>query len=214
MMLSHTSKAILVNYNHNPQDWWKEYGYTTTIYDRSDDGKHRIFDAETYKTKNIGNVDYDKLSYLVVNYDRLPDAFVWGKSNLFKYIGKEEFSKVAHNSAFTPLLTLTHKTYSDNEGVVCYYQDGMYFERSSIVSSYFQILPWKHVKTWQEWCDMFRIPFSTYIPFPPGGNFILTRERVHRYGRDFYDGMRKMLEYAQTPVEAQFCERSYYLLWK
>jgi hypothetical protein len=68
-------KALLVNYNFDPA-WLKDYlNLEVTIYDRSDDGIERNLTqyGAVYKTKNTGDVDYDKLTYLVENYDNLPD---------------------------------------------------------------------------------------------------------------------------------------------
>lgn len=215
-------KACLVNYNYDPA-WLKDYPeLEVTLYDRSDDGIERNLTqyGKVYKTPNVGNVDLDKLSYLVDNYHNLPDVFLWGKSNLFKFISKEEWDKVKDNKDYTPLLTQNHQTYMDSSlpdggwNTVSMYQDGMYHERKGIVNTLHQILPWKYFKTWEEWCAAFNIPCAGYIPFPPGGNFLLTKERVHRYGQDFYADMRDTLGYAQTPLEAQFAERSYHLLWK
>lgn len=216
--------ACLVNYNHDPADWWVKDGYephNVVMYDRSDDGVARTFDAKTYKTRNIGNVDYDKLGYLIEHYYDLPDVFLWAKSNLFKYITKEEWDVVKDNQEFTPLLTRNHLIYTDNSIpgglpniVNAYDGNGMYYERYGIVNHLHTVMSWKYFRLWEEWCAHFRVPQAQMIPFPPGGNFILTRERVHRYGVDFYKEMREVLDYAQLPVEAYLAERSYFLLWK
>lgn len=207
--------AILVNYNFSPKDWWTEYGFETTVYDRSDDGIERVFDAKTYKTKNTGNVDYDKLSYLVENYDDLPDVFLWGKTNLFKYISKEEFDKVAQNKEFTPLLTQNHRIYSNEFGRVNYYSGGIYHEvNSSWIFNNDDLASTGQFQNWSDWAATFRLPNPAYIPFTPGGNYILTKEKVHKYSRDYYAHMRDVLPYAKNPVEAHAAERSYYLMWK
>lgn len=206
-------KAILVNYNYTPS-WLFEYpDIDYTIYDRSDTRDYlKDFPQERIiRTPNVGNIDYDKLGYLVENYESLPDSFLWGKTNLFKYITQEEFDKVKDGQEFIPLLTQHHKTYSDNLGPVNFYKDGMYYERND--SWYLNNVPAYHFRSFPEWAATFHIPSPEYIPFPPGGNFILTRDTVHKYGRDLYDEMRSTLPYAQTPGEAQLCERSYYLLW-
>ncbi len=205
-------KACLVNYNYTPE-WLKGYDFDYIIYDRSED-KNLLVDfpqERIIRTENRGNVDYDKLSYLVDNYDTLPAVFLWGKSNLFKYITKEEFDEALKTPEFKPLLTQHHKTYGDKNGPICFYQDGMYYERNDYWYLYQHT---SFFKTWQEWAFEFQLPSPRYIPFPPGGNFLLTRERVHRYSRDFYEAMRDTLPYCQLPGEAQLAERSYYLLWQ
>ncbi len=203
--------AILVNYNTTPT-WLLDYDFDYLIYDRSDSPEYlKDFPQERIiYTQNKGNVDLDKLSYLVDNYDNLPDIFLWGKSNLFKYITKEEFDALPKDK-FTPLLTQNHRVYSDSVAPVCYYAGGMYYERNT--SWYLQEHYAKYVGSWADWAKMFQLPNPDYIHFPPGGNFILTRERVHRYSRDMYEKMMRTLEYTILPGEAQCCERTYYLLW-
>jgi hypothetical protein len=204
-------KKILVNYNFTPEKDW--IGDDYLIYDRSD-SKEWLKDFDQTKIiyeENIGQVDYPKLKYLIDNYDNLPEVFLWGKTNLFKYISKEEYDKVKDNTVFTPLLTQHHKTYTDRLGWVCYYQHGMYYERNN--SWYFGSFPSKYVNSFKEWADNLHIPSPGYIPFAPGGNYILTRETVHKYAKDFYIKMAEALPYCQEPVEAQCAERSYYLMW-
>lgn len=207
-------KAILVNYNYDPI-WLKDYPeLDVTIYDRSDDGIERNLTqyGKIYKTANIGDVDYDKLSYLVENYDNLPEVFLWGKTNLFKFVDEVDFKKALQSNTFAPLLKFDHKTYSDKFGVVNKYMGLIYAERAD--SWFFNATIPKHFWTWEAWCLQFGLPQEQYIPFAPGGNYILTRDKVHKYSRDFYDEMRSFLPHAQRPAEAQAAERSYYLLWR
>lgn len=197
-------KYVLISYNNEPT-WIKKYTNDWIIYDRSEN----IFEfPNTIPKANVGQVDYDKLGFLVDNYDNLPDVFLWGKTNLFKFISQEEFDRVKDNDDFTPLLTSQHRTYMP----VCWYdENGMYREINN--SWYVNSFPSKYFKTFDDWAKHFNIPNPAYIPFAPGGNYILTRERVHRYPKEMYEEMRSYLPYAQEPAEAQYCERSYYLLW-
>lgn len=205
-------KACLVNYNHDPGDWWLEYGIEARVYDRSDDGVDRKFAAQTVKTPNRGNVDYDKLMFLVDFYDELPEVFLWGKSNLFKYITKPEFEAVKDTKTFTPLIRQDHHTYRDQQGLVNYYSpNGVYNERND--SWYLGPHPARGIDSWADWAKRFRLPNPAYLPFAPGGNYILTRETVHKHSRDLYEEMAETMPYTMLPGEAQLAERSYYLLW-
>lgn len=204
---------VLVNYNFTPDKEW--IGDDYLIYDRSDDCVDHLQDfdqSKVIKTENMGQVDYDKLCYLVDNYDDLPEVFLWSKTNLFKYISKEEYETIKDNQTFTPLLTQNHKTYSDSNGPVCYYSGGMYYERNN--SWYLGQFPTKYFDSFGDFAQAFQLPNPSYIPFAPGGNYILTREKVHKYSRDHYEKMASILPYAREPGEAQMTERSYNLLWQ
>jgi hypothetical protein len=201
-------KAIFINHNFTP-DWIHEYNFDYLIYDRSDSKKYlRDFpqDRITY-TDNIGNVDRDRLAYIVENYDDLPDVFLLSKTNLFKYITKEEFDKVKDNKTFTPLLTQNHKVYEP----ICRYVDGMYEE---INNSWYVPAFFTQYLTYNDWAKELGLPTPEYLQFPPGGNFIVTREVIHRHPKLFYKKLKSMLEYTELPAEAQFVERTYYTLWK
>lgn len=200
---------LLVNYNSDPS-WVKEYASEYFIYDRSDDGRgFDVPEGHSVKRENLGHCDYDKLTYLVENYDNLPEVFYWGKVNLWKSITRDEFNKVKDTQEFMPLLTQNHKTYLP----VCFYDhNGMYNEINN--SWYLSSYPAKYFKNYGEFAKHFSLPNPEYLAFAPGGNYILTREKVHRYGRDFYDEMRSFLPYCQLPGEAQMVERSLYNMWK
>lgn len=204
---------ILVNYNFSPT-WVKDYTDDYLIYDRSD-SKEYLKDFNQNKiiyTSNVGNADYDKLSYLVDNYYDLPEVFVWSKSNLFKFIYPDEFNRVKDNKDFTPLLKRDHRTYADSFGQVCYYDDNwMYNERND--NWYLHSHPAKYFRNYKEFANEFGLPNPQFIPFAPGGSYILTKERVHRYSRDYYDKMRQILPWCQLPGEAHMTERSYYSIW-
>lgn len=204
---------VLVNYNFTPAKEW--IGEDYLIYDRSDDGIDHLKDFDSskiIKTENIGQVDFDKLNYLIDNYDNLPEVFLWGKTNLFKYITPEEYEKLKENRFFTPLLTQNHRTYTDNNGWVCFYKENIYHERNN--SWYLDVFPCKHFASYGEFAQDFQLPNPPYLPFAPGGNYILTREKVRLYSIDYYKRLASILPYAREPAEAQMCERSYFNLWK
>lgn len=198
-------KYILVNYNFTP-DWAKDKDYI--IYDRSDSKEWlKAFDqSRIVYTENIGQIDFDKLNYLIDNYDQLPDVFLWGKSNIFKYI-----DEIPDVKGFTPLLKQDHKTYSDSEGQVCYYEDGMYYERNN--NWYVAQFRCKYFMHYGDWAKEFNLPNPKFLPFAPGGNYILTKEVVHKYPKEFYARMAEILPYCAEPAEAQMAERSYFNMW-
>ena len=199
----HLMKYILIGYNQDPS-WVKEYTDDWLIYDRSETP---IDFPNTLHRANIGNADYDRLTYLIDNYDNLPDVFVLSKVNLFKYISKEEFDLLKDNKTFTPLLTQDHITYVP----VCYYEYEMYYELNN---SWYALQFERKFNTYNDWADYMELPKPQYLAFAPGGNYILTRDVIHRFPKEFYGKMRKTLEHAVLPAEAHYVERSLYTLWK
>lgn len=207
------TKVIASNYNA-PFDWIPEYTDDYFIFDRSDTDEFikDIPPEQVRKVPNMGNVDYDKLTYIIENYDDLPDHFMLTKANLFKYISPEEFDQVKNNTTFTPLLTQHHNTYNDKDGAVCLYSGGMYHERNN--SWYVNEVYSKHFQDYAQFASHFHLPNPAYLVFAPGGNYIVTSDRIRRYSRDFYEELRSILDYSQLPGEAHMVERTYYTLWK
>lgn len=203
-------KYILFNYNFTP-DWVKEYTDDYVIYDKSPEKDKWVKDFPPEKIiridRDVGNVDHDKMSYLIDNYENLPEVFLFSKSNLFKFISKEEFNELKDKKEFTPILTKNHKTYLP----ICFYDKGIYNELNN--SWYIQAHPTK-IGSYSDFAEALGIPSPYYLPFAPGGNYILTKETVHKYPKEFYAKIRDMLEWDKSPGEAHMVERSYYQLWK
>ncbi len=195
-------KYVLTHYSGD-WEWVKEYTDDFLIYNRTDEEI-----PNSIKRENVGDADYDKLTYLIDNYYNLPEVFLWSKSNLFKFITKEEFEKVKDNTDFTPLLTKNHKVYEP----ICRYIGDIYEEINN--SWYLLGVPAKHFDSYTEFARAYSLPNPDYLKFAPGGSYILTRERVHRYGKEFYEELAAMLPYCQRPGEAHFLERTYYTLWQ
>lgn len=212
-------RTILVNYNYTP-DWLKDYPKLDwIIYDRSDSydwlkgfskESNLTFMADYRKihyTKNIGNADYDRLTFLIDCYNSLPEIFILAKSNLFNYISKKEFDVLKDKKEFTPLLSQSHHVYEP----ICRYNNGMYEELNN---SWYALQFERKFNTYGDWANYMGLDNPKYLQFAPGGNYILTRQRVHKWPREFYVKMRDTLEHAVLPAEAHYVERTYYSLWK
>lgn len=198
---------ISTHYGDHDTSWIAEETDDYFIYDRSGNVElpHKV------SRENRGDADYDRLSYICDNYYDLPEVFTLIKSNLFKYISKEEWDAVKNNQVFTPLLTQNHKTYSNQHGMVCYYQDGMYYEINN--SWYLHDVPARDFNSYSEFAKYFHLPSPDYLPMAPGGNYILTRETVHKHGLAFYEALRDLLPYCERPGEAMLIERAYMSIW-
>jgi len=211
-MQNHKLKNFLMVSNYNADiSWILEYTDNYIIYDRSDtDEWIKPFDPKKVKkVPNIGWDIYDKFTYIVDNYDKLPDSLILTKGNIFKYITKEEFDTVCNNQIFTPLFTKHHKT---SLPIAFYSDDGMYNEINN--NWYLGVYPGKYFKTYNEFIWRYFEKLPKYIKFGPGSNYLVTREDIQRYPKSFYEKLRSYISYSAHPGEAQIMERILYYLWK
>lgn len=195
-------KYIVSRYNHDTT-WLKEYTDDFVLYDRSEEPI-----VGSVVVPNIGSDLYDKFTYIIDNYDNLPDVAVYTKANLFKYITKEEFDKIKDNKTFTPILTTNHEEKLN----VSYYKDDIYWEINN--GWYLGAHPTKNKMTSWELPTILGIDQMQYVPFAPGSNYILPKENILKHPKKFYELLRSYLDWAVYPGEAQIIERGLYTLWR
>lgn len=196
---------FMVSRYNQDMELFKEYASSVILYDRSDDpipGSNIV--------PNLGTDISDKLHYIITNYHNLPDVCVYTKANLFKYITKEEFDLVKDNKEFTPLLTKNHKTYSDEQGQVCFYMNGIYWERNNLW--YLNSHPCKYDP--KEVMKELGIDNMDYVPFAPGSNYIITKKDILKHPIEKYIRLYNYLMWAVYPGEAQIIERGLYTLFR
>ncbi len=195
-------KWIVSRYNQDI-DYIKDYTDDVVLYDRSETPIEGSIVVE-----NIGTDWHDKFTYIIDNYDNLPDVAVYTKANLFKYITPEEFEKVKDNTTFTSLLTQNHEV---TEGV-SFYKDKLYWEINNLW--FLEAHPPKNDQNVLELLVTLGIWNMKYIPFAPGSNYIVPRENILKHPKDLYKRLRSMLSWDRYPGEAQIIERGMYNFWK
>jgi len=160
------------------------------------------------KDKNVGYNIYDYLSYIIDNYDNLPETILFGKDNMLeRHITKEEFDSLKDNKTFTPLLTQNHKT----DGIINYYKDGIYHERND--SWYLYSYPSKFYSKYEDFAKDFDLPNPDYLPFAPGACYIVPKSNILKHSKEYYERLRALVDWHQTPAEAHLIERSLYNIW-
>jgi len=204
-------KNFLMVSNYNADiSWILDYTDNYIIYDRSDtDEWIKHFDPKkVIKVPNIGWDIYDKFTYIIDNYDSLPETMILTKGNIFKYITKEEFDGVCNNTFFTPLLTKHHKTYLP----VCFYdKDGMFNEINN--SWYLRTFPAKYFNSYSQFIKQFGLEIPKHVKFAPGSNYLVTKQNILKHPKSFYEKLRCCVDYSTLPGEAQIIERFLYTMW-
>lgn len=191
-------KYILSRYNHDIA-WLKDYTDDFVLYDRSD-----ATIEGSIVVPNIGSDIYDKFTYIIDNYDNLPDVAVYTKANIFKYITKEEFDLIKDNKTFTPILSFKHKT----RFPICFYINNLYYELNN-----YWYLKSHPAKRKEELIKFLGIKYKLYLKFAPGSNYIVPKENIMKHPKEYYIKLRSFLDWAVYPGEAQIIERSLYYIW-
>lgn len=193
---------VVSRFNHKIS-WLKDYANKVYLYDRSP-----IPEPNSIIVPNVGTDIYDKLTFIIDNYNNLPDVAVYTKANLFDYIKPREFEKICNNTTFTPILSQEHHTYMP----VCFYKDGMYNEKND--EWYLSQFPCKNKDSYTQLVALLDAHKREYNAFAPGSNYILPRETILKYPKSFYEKLRSFLDWTIYPGEAQLIERNLYYIWK
>ncbi len=213
-------KYVVSRYN-NDISWLRDYTDDYVLYDRSETPIE-----EAIVVSNTGSDIYDKFSFIIDNYDNLPEIAVYTKANLFKYITKEEFDLIKDNKMFTPILTKNHPERMCDSGMIGYedkrfsfYENRMYYELNypAFLNSHPTKDPYYcFADTYLEHplYEKLGIKNMEYIPFAPGSGYILPKENILKHSKSFYEDLRSYLEWDRYPGEAMICERGLYNLWK
>ena|SRR3990167_9332300 len=212
-------KYVLSRYN-NDISWLREYTDDYVLYDRSETPIEGAI-----VVPNIGSDIYDKLSFIIDNYDNLPEVAVYTKANIYKYISKEEWDLICNNKTFTPILTKYHPEVLCDAGMsrpgkpFSFYKDGMYYELNypAYLKTHKTKDPyWSFENTFQEYplLKLLGIDQLEYIPFAPGSNYILPKENILKHPKELYQELRSYLDWDRYPGEAMIIERGLYTLWK
>lgn len=212
-------KWIISRYNHDIS-YLPDYTDDFVLYDRSETPLEN-----SIIVPNIGTDIYDKFSYIIDNYDNLPDVAVYTKANIFKFITKEEFDLIKDNETFTPILTQHHKEVTCDYGLpnpgspFSFYKDGIYYELN--YPSYLKEHKTKNIyysysNTFLEHplYKLLKIDELDYTPFAPGSNYILPKENILKHPKEFYENLRSYLDWDRYPGESMIVERGLYTLWK
>jgi hypothetical protein len=234
------------NYN-NDLDWLREYPNPHLIYDKTWNGGVLDNDnsvelppsnlKEKYPDFNIINGSQngyninDYLTFIIDNYDNLPEVTVFIKANIIgRHVGKNYFDKVINNKTFTPLVDWSEheedktsflKTkHMDSlvviligysmwscEGLLMELNDSWYLRHPKHPSKYFR-----------DYNDFLKLCYKNpilpkYISFPPGGNYIVPKEYILKYDKVFYQNLKKFVDYERVPGEGQMIERALYTIW-
>lgn len=220
---------------NNDLDWLEEYPNSHIIYDKccfggwADNDNSELLPPSNLKEKypkyNITNGDpngyniSDYMTFIIDNYDDLPDVTCFLKGNTIgRHIRKEIFDHIINNKCFTPIEDWrAHDPEQDSlqNGYAMISCEGGWMEKNDSWYMKHPKHPIKYFQSYNEFLDYcFEDPFHPmYVRFPPGGNFIVPKEHILKYPKTFYENLRTFTRHTRVSGEGQLIERALYTIW-
>ncbi len=204
---------VISNYN-NDLRWVPEYTDNYLIYDRSENATmpETVDLKKVIKSPNVGYNLYDYFTFIIDNYNNLPECTIFAKGNTSpRHVTKEYLDRIINNDFFTPIEDYKmHKTYWP----VCFTAaDGGFCEINN--SWYMKYHPVKYFQNYNDFMRFFfkDAPEPRYTRFAPGGNYIVPKENILKLPKLFYENLRTIISHCPLPGEAHLIERALHALW-
>ncbi len=209
---------LVISAYNNDLSWVEGYKNDYVIYDKG--GTTPISTSllpKVIKSQNIGYNLYDMFSFIIDNYDKLPDVTTFCKGNIFpRHMSKSRFDELMNNQWFTPLFDVA--MHRPQMPVCMFSSDGCWSEQNNgttIINPAEKTIESKYFSTYNE---MFKFIFVNpvlprYITFVPGANYVVPKEYILKYSVNFYKNLRMFVSHCQLPTESHLIERALYSIW-
>ena len=204
---------VISNYN-NDLSWIPEYTNNYIIYDKRSDKlpiPSSIDPKKIIKADIYGYNSHTYFTYIIDNYDNLPDCIIFAKGWTFpRHIRKERFDAIMNNSWFTPIEDF--ETYNPIFPVSFISPDGGLCE----INNSWYLKRWK-TKYFTNFNDFLRFVYKNpviplYTRFSPGGDFIAPKENILKLPKVVYENLRLFMSHDREPGETHMIERAMFTL--
>jgi hypothetical protein len=198
------------NYN-NDISWVKNYPNDYIVYDRSDIDIN-LTGLKFKKSPNVGYNLYDYFSYIIDNYDNLPEFITFIKGNVFpRHVTKKTFEKFMNKKYFLPIFD--YNLHNPVMPVCMFSSDGNYSEINN--SWYLNHHPTSYFNNFNDfWNFIFENPFiPQYLTFAPGANYVVPKNIILKYDIVFYKNLKKIISNNNLSGESHIVERALYSIW-
>ena len=220
------NKKWIVSCYNNDIAWIDNFTSNYIIYDKAGSL------PESDRVKHVPNVGlniYDYSHFIVENYNSLPDVCVFLKGNIFNrkpepHCNEERFKVLIENNTLTPLesyehIPVSHVNIKGDDGGYCErsggYGGGCWgggkYENGICVSP-----PPRYFTSYNQFLDlMFINPvYPEFMRFAPGANYIVPKQNILFYSRNFYQKLINFVEYDTHSQEIYIIERALFTIFK
>lgn len=216
---------VVSDYNWLPDkiedSWVHNYTDNYLIYDKANRFQESL---KVKRQLNVGQNIYDMLYFIITHYDILPEVTIFCRAALFfpkgrerplsnGNISEENFLKKVNNNTFTELHDYGQEVHN-NGGYSLLGPDNSFLETND--SWYFNHVPggkyYTNLNTF--FSDVYENPeYPKYIRFSPGANYIIPKENILKYSKNFYEQLIKLVSYDKVVSEAHMLERALYTIF-
>lgn len=228
--MSLSRRLIVSNHSNHDLEWLTDlddYGFSKDniyIYEKSGCGvdKYKHL-GKVFESPNVGSNIYDYGRYIVENYSELADINILIKGNITwrTYTNRERFIYALTANWFVPIdnnpIGSGIRNYYEPWGEGFYVNDCSHLEKTDRFlknNENMKVYPKiKNIKDFLE--DLFIIKkIPEYISFCPGANYVVPKQNILKYSKNFYRKMMDYTDYDPNPMESHFFERIFLLAWQ
>jgi len=208
------SNFLIISNYKNDISWVPECTNDYLIYNKSEEANipDNIDPKKVIKSKNVGYNFYDYFTFIINNYDNLPENIIFVKGNVFpRHVTQNYFEKVMNNSYFTAIEDC--RTYTPKFPISFISGDGGFNEiNNSWYLNHFE------TRYFNDYNDFLKFVYKNplipkYVRFAPGGNYIVPKSQIMKLPKVVYENLKLLISYCQLPGETHIIERSIYTLW-
>ena len=205
------SKVIISRYKED-FSWIQNYTDNYLVYNKGDRIEN---DIKINNIENIGGNQRDILKFCYEYYDNLPDLIAFVQGFPFDHCPEPYFSKLISNNFFT---SIEHYGMIPNNNWELRDFLGNFSEINN--SWYVDSHNNSHNQTcrYSSFDEFMNHYFENYIHldwirFCPGSQYIVEKERILYYPKDFWQQVMNELN-SKTPTEGHIIERSLYMIFE
>ena len=236
-------KSLVVSNYNSDLEWLKEtypHGFSsenTFIYDKSGEDKNYDHLGHVTRVPNYGANQYDYISFIIDQYDNLPEMSYFIKGNLFSrvwdgvfdenhYTSRERFSQMLDSEELfsgwqDKQLLVNDLRHTDTTPLEILKEGRLIQPIQWCIFGSAQNMETRHFSNHMSLLDYFFVdpPDTSLIEFVPGCIMAVPKENLLRYSKSFYQKLKNMLSYTPEPPlnpccgEAYVLERMLWFLW-
>lgn len=202
-----TDAFFVVSQWNNDVSWVEEYTTNYIIYDKSNTLTEG---PKVIKCENVGHNLYDIFHYCYSNYDNIPNLIAFLEGNPWDHCNREKFNRVINNKFFTPLESYENAP-DYHAAMKCSDAGWMEINNDWYIISH----PRRDFSMFQSYNQALDYVFKNayhpqFVRFSPGGMYLVEKERILHYSRNFWKSLMEIVSKHSNQPEAYIFER---MLW-